>query len=65
MGIDLANRRPQLLKQELPEQVDMIVTMGCGDACLGAAEGVRNGRLAHLYLLESPFQRGVLLQVLR
>lgn len=32
-GIDLAGRRPQLLTRELAEQADVVVTMGCGDAC--------------------------------
>ena len=33
IGIDLAGRRPQLLTRELAEQADVVVTMGCGDAC--------------------------------
>jgi arsenate reductase (thioredoxin) len=33
LGIDLAGRRPQLLTLELAEQADVVVTMGCGDAC--------------------------------
>src|SRR5271155_905234 len=33
LGIDLADRRPQLLTRELAEQADVVVTMGCGDAC--------------------------------
>jgi arsenate reductase len=33
LGIDLAGRRPQLLTRELAEQADLVVTMGCGDAC--------------------------------
>jgi arsenate reductase (thioredoxin) len=33
LGIDLANRRPQRLSSELAEQADVVVTMGCGDAC--------------------------------
>ena len=33
LGIDLANRRPQLLTRELAEKADVVVTMGCGDAC--------------------------------
>ena len=31
LGIDLADRRPQLLTRELAEQADVVVTMGCGD----------------------------------
>jgi arsenate reductase len=33
LGIDLSGRRPQLLTRELAEHADLIVTMGCGDAC--------------------------------
>ncbi len=31
--IDLADRRPRLLTNELAGCADVIVTMGCGDAC--------------------------------
>ena len=33
LAVDLAERKPQLLTRELAEQADVIVTMGCGDAC--------------------------------
>lgn len=33
LGMDLAGRSPQLLTRELAEQADVVVTMGCGDAC--------------------------------
>ena len=33
LGIDLAERKPKLLTRELAEQADVVVTMGCGDAC--------------------------------
>jgi arsenate reductase (thioredoxin) len=33
VGIDLADRRPQLLTRELAEQAGVVVTMGCGDQC--------------------------------
>jgi arsenate reductase len=33
IGIDLAGRHAQLLTRELAEQADVVVTMGCGDAC--------------------------------
>jgi arsenate reductase (thioredoxin) len=33
LGIDLADRRPQRLTNELAEPADVIVTMGCGDSC--------------------------------
>ena len=33
LGVDVADRRPQRLTRELAEQADVVVTMGCGDAC--------------------------------
>ncbi len=33
LGIDLADRPPRLLTQELAEQADILITMGCGDQC--------------------------------
>lgn len=33
LGIDLRNRRPQLLTRQLAEQADLVITMGCGDEC--------------------------------
>jgi arsenate reductase len=33
LGIDLADRKPQLLTHELAEQTDVVITMGCGDEC--------------------------------
>lgn len=33
LGIDLSDRRPQRLSRELAAQADVVVTMGCGDAC--------------------------------
>ncbi|HEY2201681.1 MAG TPA: arsenate reductase ArsC [Solirubrobacteraceae bacterium] len=33
LGIDLADRKPQALTTELAEQADVVITMGCGDAC--------------------------------
>src|SRR5947209_14085294 len=33
LGVDLADRRPQLLTGALAEQADVVVTMGCGDEC--------------------------------
>jgi arsenate reductase (thioredoxin) len=32
-GIDLAERRPQLLTTDLAQWADVVITMGCGDAC--------------------------------
>jgi arsenate reductase len=33
LRFDLSGRTPQLLTRELVEQADVVVTMGCGDAC--------------------------------
>lgn len=33
LGIDLADRKPRKLTDELARQADVVVTMGCGDAC--------------------------------
>lgn len=33
VGIDLSNSKPQLLTDELAKDVDMLITMGCGEAC--------------------------------
>ena len=33
LGIDLRDRRPQRLTREDAEWADVVVTMGCGDAC--------------------------------
>lgn len=33
LGIDLRDRVPQKLTQQLAEWADVVVTMGCGDAC--------------------------------
>ena len=32
-GIDLSDRKPQLLTNELARWADIVITMGCGDAC--------------------------------
>ena len=33
LDIDIADRRPQRLTTALAERADVVVTMGCGDAC--------------------------------
>jgi protein-tyrosine-phosphatase len=33
LGIDLSGRVPRKLTTELAERADVVVTMGCGDAC--------------------------------
>ena len=33
VGIDLARERPKLLRDEVVRDSDVVITMGCGDAC--------------------------------
>jgi protein-tyrosine-phosphatase len=33
LGIDLSSRVPRRLTTELAQEADVVVTMGCGDAC--------------------------------
>jgi protein-tyrosine-phosphatase len=33
LGIDLSDRRPQRLSPAMAQRADVVVTMGCGDAC--------------------------------
>jgi arsenate reductase (thioredoxin) len=33
VGIDLSERRPRSLEDELVREADVVVTMGCGDEC--------------------------------
>ena len=33
LGIDVAGRRPKRLTTDLVQDADLVVTMGCGDAC--------------------------------
>jgi arsenate reductase len=33
LGVDLSDRRPRGIKQDDVEWADVVVTMGCGDAC--------------------------------
>lgn len=32
-GIDLADQKPKILARETVEASDVVITMGCGDAC--------------------------------
>lgn len=33
LGIDIANQKPKVLTPESVQQSDVVITMGCGDAC--------------------------------
>lgn len=49
VGIDLADQRPKLLTADAVRSADVIVTMGCGDAC-----PVFPGRTYRDWKLEDP-----------
>lgn len=42
VGVDLSSERPTFLSEELARSADMLVTMGCGDAC-PVVPGVERG----------------------
>ena len=33
VGINIANRQPQQLTDDMAREADVVITMGCGDAC--------------------------------
>lgn len=33
LGVDIANQKPKILTPEAVQQSDVVITMGCGDAC--------------------------------
>jgi protein-tyrosine-phosphatase len=33
LGIEIANQKPKILTPEAVQQSDVVITMGCGDAC--------------------------------
>lgn len=33
LGVDVSDQKPKLLTTELAQEADVVVTMGCGDAC--------------------------------
>ena len=33
VGVDLSNRKPKRLTDEMAQAADVLVTMGCGDEC--------------------------------
>ena len=54
LGVDLAGRVPRRLTREDAEWADVVVTMGCGDAC-----PVIPGKSYRDWELEDPAGRGV------
>ena len=54
VGIDVADRRPRLLDREDAEWAEVVVTMGCGDACPYVP-----GRMYVDWELEDPAGKGI------
>ncbi len=54
VGIDISGERPQRLTDEMLDAVDVVVTMGCGDAC-----PVLPGKRYQDWPLEDPAGQGV------
>ena len=53
-GIDLSAERPKVLTTEAVKESDVVITMGCGDAC-----PVFPGKRYEDWVLEDPAGRGV------
>jgi arsenate reductase len=54
VGIDIAGRQPQVLTTDAVQASDVVVTMGCGDAC-----PVFPGTRYEDWALEDPAGRGI------
>ena len=54
VGIDIAGRQPQVLTTEAVQESDVVVTMGCGDAC-----PYFPGKRYEDWVLEDPAGQGV------
>jgi arsenate reductase len=54
LGIDIANQRPKVLTPEAVQQSDVVITMGCGDAC-----PYYPGKRYEDWVLEDPAGQGI------
>jgi arsenate reductase len=54
VGIDISNQRPKVLTTEAVEASDVVITMGCGDAC-----PIFPGKRYLDWQLEDPAGKGV------
>ena len=54
VGIDIADQRPKVLTTEAVEASDVVITMGCGDAC-----PIFPGKRYLDWALEDPAGKGV------
>lgn len=54
LGIDIANQKPKVLTPEAVQQSDVVITMGCGDAC-----PYFPGKRYEDWVLEDPAGQGI------
>jgi arsenate reductase len=54
IGIDIANQKPKVLTPEAVQQSDVVITMGCGDAC-----PYYPGKRYEDWVLEDPAGQGI------
>jgi arsenate reductase len=54
VGIDIANQKPKVLTPEAVQQSDVVITMGCGDAC-----PIYPGKRYEDWALEDPAGQGI------
>jgi arsenate reductase len=54
VGIDIANNQPKILTTEAVQQSDVVITMGCGDAC-----PFFPGKRYEDWVLEDPAGQGI------
>lgn len=53
-GIDIADRRPKVLTEDSVQESDVVITMGCGDAC-----PIYPGKRYEDWQLEDPAGKGI------
>lgn len=54
LGIDIANQKPKIITPEAVQQSDVVITMGCGDAC-----PYYPGKRYEDWVLEDPAGQGI------
>jgi protein-tyrosine-phosphatase len=54
LGIDIANQKPKILTPEAVQQSDVVITMGCGDAC-----PIYPGKRYEDWALDDPAGQGI------
>ena len=54
VGIDIANQQPKVLTNEAVQESDVVITMGCGDAC-----PFYPGKRYEDWVLEDPAGQGI------